>query len=49
MIATIAPLTVADLRLARDLYGGTLSEFAGAWTLVGAVIAGQPVTLGPVR
>lgn len=41
-------LTVADLHTLRARYGGTLTETAGAWTLVGAVFAGQPVTLGPV-
>lgn len=41
-------LTLADLRHARGLYGGDLVCIAGAWTLVGAKIAGTFVTLGPV-
>jgi len=42
-------LTLADLHHARRLYGGTLTEIAGTWTLVGATIAGEYVSLGPVR
>lgn len=42
------PLTLADLHHARGLYGGDLTCIAGAWSLVGARIAGQFVTLGPV-
>lgn len=41
-------LTVADLHHARGLYGGDLTCYQGTWRLVGAKIAGQFVTLGPV-
>jgi hypothetical protein len=41
-------LTLADLHHARGLYGGELVCIAGAWSLVGATIAGTFVTLGPV-
>ena len=42
-------LTLADLHHARGLYGGDLTCYQGTWTLVGARIAGQYVTLGPVE
>jgi hypothetical protein len=41
-------LTLDDLHHARGLYGGELVCIAGAWSLVGATIAGTFVTLGPV-
>jgi hypothetical protein len=41
-------LTLEDLHHARGLYGGELTCIAGAWRLVGAKIAGEFVTLGPV-
>ena len=41
-------LSLDDLRHARGLYGGELAGYAGTWRLVGARIAGQVVTLGPV-
>lgn len=41
-------LTLDDLHHARGLYGGELVGYAGTWRLVGAKIAGEFVTLGPV-
>ena len=45
----VGPLTLDDLHHARGLYGGELTCYQGTWRLVGAKIAGQFVTLGPVE
>ena len=42
-------LTLADLQLAKDIYGGEIQPDPTGVRLVGATMAGVSVTLGPVR
>lgn len=41
-------LTLADLLTAQRIYGGTITPTPAGTTLVGAVMAGAAVDLGPV-
>ena len=42
-------LTLADLHVAKDTYGGEIEADLTGTRLVGATMAGVSVTLGPVR
>lgn len=42
-------LTYADLLVAQRIYGGQITPTPAGTTLVGALMDGRSVTLGPVR